>query len=192
MAYDQTEADQTEADQTEAKYSPSCPSLEMTDEERPDILMYTITQDGRERTLLSLMPLDEGFERGIPSEAILGELNQFDTGLSEDNFTPNVVFIKFMHESIATHVRSCPSLIDRAKRLGDGQLPLLDGRVPVGQKQVHAADVIGFLEVENERIVRYTACMQHKLVYQDQVVKLEPFLHDRLLGDLLRIGESPQ
>lgn len=161
----------------------------MNDEKRPDILMYTITQDGRERTLLSLMPLDDGFERGIPTEAILGELTDANADLSEENFTANVAFIKFMHESIATHVRSCPSLIERAKRLGEGQLPLLDGRIPAGQKQVNAADVLGFAQVENERIVRYTACMQHKLVYQDQVVRFEPFLYERLLGDLLRITE---
>ena len=160
----------------------------MSDEKRSDILMYTITQDGRERTLLSVMPLDDGFERGIPSEAILGELHADADGLSEDNFTPNVAFIKFMHESIATHVRSCPSLIERARHLGEGRLPLLDARVPTGQKQVNAADVIGFLEVDDGQIVRYTACMQHKLVYEDQVVKLEPFLYDRLLRDLLRLG----
>ena len=161
----------------------------MNDEKRPDILLYMIAEDGRERTLLSLMPLDEGFERGIPSEAILGELNDIAAGLSEENFTPNVAFIKFMHESLATHVRSCPSLIDRARRLGNGQLPLLDGRTPANQKQVNAADVLGLLQVENERIVRYTACMQHKLVHEEEVVVFEPFLYERLLGDLLRICE---
>ena len=117
----------------------------MSNEKRSDILMYTITQDGRERTLLSVMPLDDGFERGIPSEAILGELHADANGLSEENFTPNVAFIKFMHESIATHVRSCPSLIERARRLAEGQLPLLDARVPKGRKQVNAADVIGII-----------------------------------------------
>ncbi|MCA9212404.1 MAG: hypothetical protein KDB27_05030 [Planctomycetales bacterium] len=158
----------------------------MTDERRSDILMYVISDNGRERTLLSLMPLDDGFERGIPSEAILGELAEGAVAVSEACFTPNVAFIKFMHESIATHVQSCPSLIDRAKRLGAGKLPLLDGRVPDGQKQVNAADVIGLLDVEAERIVRYTANMQHKIVYDDQVMKLEPFLLERLIGDILR------
>jgi hypothetical protein len=162
----------------------------MDDEKRTDILMYTILRDGRECTVLSLMPLEVGFEKGIPSEAILGELSAELSDDSGEGFTPNVAFIKFMHESIATHVRSCPSLIERAKRLGNGQLPLLDGRLPPEQKKVNAEDVIGLLEVEEQRIVRYIACMQHRIVNDHGVMKLDEWLLDRLVSDLVRIDEQ--
>lgn len=164
----------------------------MNDEKRTDILMYTVNREGRECTVLSLMPLVEGFERGIPSEAILGELSTEPTEDGVEGFTPNIAFVKFMHESIATHVRSCPSLIERAKRLENGQLPLLDGRLPPEQKKVNAEDVIGLLEVEQRRIVRYIACMQHKIVSDLGVMKLDDWLYERLVSDLLKLSERDQ
>jgi hypothetical protein len=51
-------------------------------------------------------------------------------------------------------------------------------------------DVIGLLEVEEQRIVRYVACMQHKIINDHGVMKLDEWLLARLVSDLLRIDEK--
>ena len=155
--------------------------------------LYTVdtegSRDGNLQTVVSVLPQDHAFEKGLVGEAIVGVLlTPLGQGgkLEPDNFARNSAFVEFLHRFIARHAPSDPELRDAARRQGSGHLFILDARTPTLEGTVPPEDIIGAFEVENGEIVAasYQPNSRHLILSEAGFFKLSPQLMGLLRKEL--------
>jgi hypothetical protein len=144
--------------------------------------------------VLSVLHPDDVKSLGrLPNEAIAGLINRnLSTGdrISVEQFRPNPVFIRFMHDVIKSFGPDDPELQQAAVQQRKGWIYIIDLRTPEGpQGRVPPEDIIGGFEVKNGRIVRdsYSINDKHLVFSEHGLVQLSPFLHKALTRELKRL-----
>ena len=162
----------------------------MTEFESAGVVVYSVERDGRTLDFLSLLPLDDGFERGLPGEAIIGELTAGIQNLSPETFQPNVLFLMFLHQTLAKFARGIPKLVQQGREIKRGELPVFDGRhqaeecEEAGESLAHT---IGVFEVQNGQLVQYHICPRFQIVSDEGVMRLPSWLLEILVRELRKI-----
>jgi len=147
------------------------------------------------RDYVTILPPESVSERGLPSVAIVGALTKPLGGdpAAADVFTPNPVFVRFMHDVIARHAPLLAGLRDEAARIGDGFVYVYDARTPIPDSAtMPREDVIGAVKVEGGEPVpdSYRANPNHQLLTSRGFFNLGEELHACLMAEVeaLRSG----
>jgi hypothetical protein len=147
------------------------------------------------RDYLTILPPESVNERGLPGVAIVGALTKPLGGdaAAADVFTPNPVFVRFMHDVIARHAPLLPGLRDEAERIGDGYVYVYDARTPLPVAgNVPHEDIIGAVKVEGGQPVpdSYRANPNQPLLTSHGFFSLGEELHACLMAEVeaLRSG----
>lgn len=150
-----------------------------------NLTFYEITIKGEQFKALSWLSQERIFEKGLPSKAIIGLLPHSETRLDPATFKPNPEFVAFLHEVIKTYAPLDPDLQAEARKQGQGWLYIIDGRTPTPQDNVPPEDIIGAFQLQAGKIMAgsYQGNQNHRLVTTFGLLRLDPFLQDKLLAE---------
>lgn len=100
--------------------------------------VYTIRNrdTGQYEYYVSFVPHDFVFQRGLPSEAIMGRLIDGPDLFEPEHFRTNARFLEFLHDVIARHAANCPGLIAEAQRQKEGLVYIIDARTQTPKEEV--------------------------------------------------------
>lgn len=125
---------------------------------------------------------------GLRPEMILGSLPGDSPELSPEKFSPNPVFIRFLHFVIFKHGRNCPGLLAEARRQQDGWVYISDARLGQWEEKIPLEDMIGAFEVKGGQLVRYQPNEGHQLFTEKGFVKLDGWFFERLVEEVISLG----
>ncbi|MCA9198670.1 MAG: hypothetical protein KDA87_14075 [Planctomycetales bacterium] len=154
------------------------------------VVIYSVQRDGQTLNFLSLVPLDDGFEKGIPGEGILGELTAEPHDIRPETFQANSLFLMFLHQTLAKFAGGFEELRRQATEIVHGELPVFDLRHD-SQKDVASADAlrhtIGVFEVQQQQLVRYHICPKFQIVSDRGVMRLPLWLRTKLVDEITKL-----
>lgn len=151
---------------------------------------YAIKTKEGEVGALSYLPAEDTFQKGkgLRSEAVIGTIPGDAASISQENFTPNTKFVSFMQDVIAKHGPALPGFEEEARRIEDGSMGIIDGRVNDPGGVVETEDILGVFEVKGGKAIRYHANDKHLLVSKRGIFRLDPWLHQRLIEEARSLG----
>ena len=154
-----------------------------------NIFVYKIgaEDDGEPHYYVSPLSHEHGFKVGLRTEAIMGELTDGPENITHDHFKQNTVFIQFLAWVIGKHSNACPGLIAETERQQDGYVYILDQRTPTPDDGVSPEDIIGGVEIQHGKMLRFHASPKYQILTNDGFMQLERFLHERLIEELLAL-----
>lgn len=141
---------------------------------------------------VTCLPHELIFEHGLPAEAIIGVLTQpveQTSSITPENFSRNRVFVEFLHEMIASTGPTLESLIEDAKRQGEGWLYIIDQRSPSltnEEATIPPEDILGAFVVENGSIKpdAYQRNSNHQILTENGFFQLGNEMQTALLNEL--------
>ncbi|HET7230353.1 MAG TPA: hypothetical protein VFJ16_10155 [Longimicrobium sp.] len=141
------------------------------------------------REYATVLPPEVVSTRGLPAEAIVGLLTEARAegdDVPAQVFTPNPVFVRFMHDVLATHAARQESFVAEARRVGSGYVYVMDARTADPAGAVPREDVIGAVKVEGGVPVpdSYRANPDHQLLTARGFFQLGEELHGCLMREL--------
>ena len=148
-----------------------------------ELYVYTIMIEGNQMGALSVLAPDEVTEKGVPAEAVLGEVDPRTPDMTVDGFTPNEEFINFMSSIIGPLAETLPLMKEQAERIQNGPCYVMDFRsINTGQKPPFE-DIIGWYGTKNGQIVpnTYNPNPNYKLLTNAGPIQLQPELEEALL-----------
>ena len=159
----------------------------------PQVFVYDVHGDSGGETVYYLSPLPPhlGFGKGLPPEAIMGQLRQGPEDFSPAGFAPNEPFTRFLHAVIAKHAASCPGLMAEARRQHNGFVYILDLRTPTPNDAVPPEDIIGAVEVRDGQLGHFQGSPNYRIVAQNGLMTLDPWFHAKLMEELLAVVVHP-
>ena len=154
--------------------------------------VYTIRNrdTGQYEYYVSFVPHDFTFQRGLPSEAIMGRLIDGPDLFEPEHFRPNVRFLEFLHDVIARHAANCPGLIAEAQRQKEGLVYIIDARTPSPMGEVPPEDIIGAVEVQNGSVSDYQGNPNYQVFTASGLLKLDSWFRSRMLEEISGILEN--
>ena len=154
--------------------------------------VYTIRnrESGEFEYYISFLPHDFAFEKGLPSEAVLGKLSGGPDRIDPEHFRPNAKFLDFLHSVIARHASGCPGLIAEAQRQKEGAVFIIDARTQTPNGDVPPEDIIGAVEVHNGSVSSYQGNPNYLLFTSSGWLMLDPWFRGKLLDEIADIIEE--
>jgi hypothetical protein len=158
--------------------------------------IYVVKQADQWQEVVSMLPHEHVFKRGLAPEAIVGVLLK-PTGeggkLEPSNFARNSAFVQFLHEFI---VRTAPidkDLVDAARKQRTGHIFIIDARTPTPQGAVPPYDIIGAFGLDGGEIMpgSYQANPGHQILSASGFFSLGPSLMNQLREELERLNSGP-
>ncbi len=139
----------------------------------------------RLRRYVSPLSLEHLAQKGLRSEAIMGELS--GPNLSPDTFQQNPLFLKFLGWVIAKHGPRSAELLDEVRRQQNGYVYLIDHRSQSADGSVPPEDIIGGFEVRDGAIVRYHSSPNYQLYTKAGLMSLPGTFHELLVEELSKL-----
>ena len=125
-----------------------------------------------------------GFAKGIPTEATLGTVPAGTAHIAPVNFTPNPVFVHFLHYVIARHAPQSAGLREEARRQHNGFVYMIDFRVGDTRQAVPPEDIFGTFKIEEGMPIYYSSNPNHRLLTERGLFVLDPWLESKLLEEI--------
>ncbi len=151
------------------------------------------TVDGDVHTFyVSPLPDTHGLTTGLPSEAIMGSLKDGPERIVPESFITNKLFSRYLASVIAKHANSCPGLLAEARRQQNGHVVVIDNRTATPDGRVPPEDIIGVFEVNDGKLLRFHASPNHQLLTTNGFMRLEAFMNDRLVEELLVLSRTEE
>ena len=157
-----------------------------------DIFVYDINaeQDGESHYYVSPLSHEHGFNLGLRSEAIMGELTEGPENITPDHFKQNTVFIQFLGWVIGKHASQCPVLVAETKRQQNGFVYILDKRTPTQDDAVPPQDIIGCVEIQDGQMLRFRGSPNYRVFTDDGFIQLDGWLRERLIEELVALPKE--
>jgi hypothetical protein len=157
--------------------------------------IYEVVVEGQPRTVLSFLPKERVFSKGLAGPAIIGSLRKgvADGGeLEADNLVINPAFVTLLHRVIATHAPTDPAFQRAAREQSEGWMYVIDRRTPTPGGHVPAEDIIGSFEVREgvATAASYQPFRSHRLVSERGLFQLDRFLHPKLMDALMQLEQD--
>jgi hypothetical protein len=157
--------------------------------------VYEVVVEGQPRTVLSFLPKEHVFSKGLAGPAIIGSLRKRVAdggGLAPDNIVVNPRFLDLLHEMIATHAPTDPAFQRAAREQDEGWMYVIDRRTPTPGGHVPAEDIIGSFEVRQgvATAASYQPFKSHRLVSERGLFQLDRFLHPKLMDALMQLEQD--
>ena len=156
--------------------------------------VYEVDIAGQRRRYLGLRLDAVQLQGGLLRECVLGELDPTNNDLSAEDFKPNEVFVRFVGWVLSKHLREIPALMAEVVRQGNGQVHVVDQRTRQSDGSVPPRDILGSVEVEDGKPVRYTLSPNYELFTEDGLPQLDEYLMRFLYEELAALarGEAPE
>jgi hypothetical protein len=151
------------------------------------IFVYDTINDGTHRYFASPLPHEYGFATGLPPEAVMGELTNGPDTITPKSFEQNPQFLQFLAAVLGKHSVDCPGLIAETERQQTGYVYILDQRPPTPDDGVPPEDIIGAVEIERGRMLRFHASPNYRLLTKNGFMQLDDWLHERLVAELVAL-----
>jgi hypothetical protein len=153
--------------------------------------VYDVNTPEGPRQIVSCVPHEHVFKRGLTPEAVIGQLLrplEPEEPIHPDVFARNPAFVAFMHEVIARRAPESRELMAEAQRQKEGWVYLIDLRTPTPDGEVPPHDIIGAFQVTEERLVpeSYRPNPAHAILSDDGFFDLGTELQKHLLDELMR------
>jgi hypothetical protein len=155
-----------------------------------DTFVYEIDTYGGPMGALSFLPPEEVSETGLRSEGILG-LVPPEEEVSDESFTPNPLFIQFLHHVVQKYGPESPALREQAERRRDGWVYIVDGRARGETAGVKPEDILGAFQVQDGEVTSYQPNADYQLMSSRGLVELDEWLEGRLIDELHRLDSAP-
>lgn len=161
------------------------------------LFFVRVRESGGERDYVTVLPPEAVSAHGLPRQAMVGSLADVPPQAGAPRarvFTPNPVFVRFLHDVLSKHVARQPGVIDEAARIGDGFVYVYDARTPdPSAGAVPREDIIGAVKVEAGKPVpdSYRANPDHQLLTSRGFVDLGEELHEALLREIDALRKAP-
>ncbi len=159
-----------------------------------DLYVYHINLGGQTMAALSFLTPDEVQAQGLPTEAVLGEVNPHRPDMTVEDFVPNAAFLEFLGHIIQTHAAALPSLQKQAARVRNGSVYVVDWRRVHQGGQPPFEDVIGWLAVRQGELIpqSYNPNPSYQIISAHGPMELEPLLEEKLLEAARRLEPAPR
>lgn len=142
--------------------------------------LYIHEQEPKYR--LSLLPTNNTL-------AVIGSSRSCDPAVIGRSFEENPAFVTLLHQTILGSPAQLEYLFHgRAKQVGDGWIPLIDGRATVAFGRVpDSDDIIGMVRVENKTVLSssYTPMPTHRLISPSGLFTLPSVLYEALMKQIV-------
>lgn len=148
-----------------------------------DVYIYTINDAKGSRRLACMLPEEATRQYGLKSFAIVGEFTQPEG--SEESFTVNPAFLKFLAWALARHVAQCPGLVSQAQKQQDGHLYVTDARGRAFGSELTEDDIIGVVEIKESKVIRFAGNQNYRPFTEHGFMKIEPWLNEKIREELL-------
>lgn len=148
-----------------------------------DLYVYQINLEGNRMAALSFLSPDQVGEQGLPTEAVLGDVDPNRPEMTVDLFTPNDAFLKFLHSIIGENAHQLSVLQAQAEKVQNGPVYVMDYRsINKGQKPPFE-DCLGWYGVRDGEILieTYNPSAHYKLMTNAGPIELEPSLEQILI-----------
>lgn len=149
-----------------------------------EIRIYDVQTDAGLVGIVSLVSSETNFTKGIPLEATLGTVPAGTEHILPDNFSPNPIFVQFLHYVIARHAPMSTVLREEAQRQRNGFVYLIDFRADDSRQAVPPEDILGAFEIEEGTPTSYRSNPNHRLLTERGLFVLDSWLESKLLEEI--------
>lgn len=154
------------------------------------LYIYPVENEGTRQDLLAILPPEEGFEMGLPVEAIAGVFSvpiESEADIAPEHFARNPNFVEMLQQAIALCAPTLPEVLAQAQAIGDGHIYVIDSRTPDPDGEIPSEDILGAFEAQGGNLVpdSYQPNPHHRLLSSDGLLfQLDSRIRDRLLADI--------
>ena len=157
-----------------------------------DLYVYSIKIEGNDMAALSMLPPDVVNTKGLPAQAVLGEVDPRQPDMTVDGFTPNDAFLELLSQVIIEHAPQLETVQKQAENVQNGPIYVVDHRnVNRGDKPPFE-DVIGWFGVRDGEILTdsWNLSPNYKLLSNDGPIELEMVLEEKLMEAIWAVVEN--
>ncbi len=118
-----------------------------------DLFVFTFRKEKQLYRALSPLNPQQVSEFGLPTEAVLGQIDAVLPSMTPDQFEQNEAFIALVHAAVQAKAPEIPELQAEAKTLSMGRLYVMDGRAGRVTGEVGQDDIIGSFALRRGEIL---------------------------------------
>lgn len=157
-----------------------------------ELFVYSIKIEGNDLAALSPLPPDVVQRHGLPSAAVLGDVDPRRPEMTVDGFTPNDDFLKLLHEIVKQFGPELDSVQRQLEHVKNGPVYVVDRRSIADGAKPPFEDVIGWFGVRDGELLveSYSASPNYQLLSNGGPPQLEAPLEERLLAAVYRLVEA--
>lgn len=132
---------------------------------------------------LALLPPDIVQQYGLPTEAVIGEVDPRHPEMTPEHFTPNEKFIELLSNVIRSHAPQLDSVHKQVARIENGPAYIVDRRTANKGERPPYEDVIGWFGVRDGELQSdsWNPNPNYKLLTNAGPIELEPDLEQKLV-----------
>jgi hypothetical protein len=144
--------------------------------------IYVVETDKGIRYVLSLLPTEKAFKKGLFGYSIVGYILDPQKPITQDNFKVNPAFLKLFHSIIQTITVQQPDFQGRVKEQGEGVMYVVDLR-DRHYPNTRTSDIIGGFPIIDKQAQssNYEANPNYLLVNEDGLFRLPKYYIDALM-----------
>lgn len=149
-----------------------------------DLYVFTFHNNGQLHRALAVLSPDQVGEHGLPTEAVLGQINALMPSMTPDQFESNEAFLRLLHQVVQEQAPHLLTLQSLAKTQGTGEIALIDERVPPAE--VEQEDIVGWFQVSRGEIKpqSYRPNEHYRLLTNRGPLQLPSLLQETLLNHI--------
>ena len=140
------------------------------------------------RLLVTVLPPEDLFIKGLRSEAVVGTLDGLgpDGGFDPSRFHPNPLFVEHLHGLVARLGHAQKDYLLSLDQAGNGWAFVWDQRTDDPEGPVPPEDILGVFEVRNGTVAggTYRPNPNHRLLTEQGFFQLPEELHDKLVAEM--------
>ena len=148
-----------------------------------ELFVYTIKLEGNDMAALSLLPPDIVQQYGLPTEAVIGEVDHRHPDMTPEHFTPNDKFLDLLSGVIRAHAPRLESIQKQVAKIDNGPVYVVDRRSANQGERPPFEDVIGWFGVRNGELQldSWNPNPNYKLLTNAGPIELESALEPHLV-----------
>ena len=148
-----------------------------------ELFVYTIKLEGNDMAALSPLPPDIVQQHGLPTEAVIGEVDPRHPNMTPEQFTPNEKFLELLSSVIRTHAPQLDSIQMQVAKVNNGPVYVVDRRTVNQGGRPPYEDVIGWFGVRDSELQldSWNPNPNYKLLTNAGPITLEPDLESKLI-----------
>lgn len=155
-----------------------------------EYFIYTTKVDEKTHYYVSPLPQDIGFEIGLTSEALMGELLDGPEKIDPQSFSQNNIFLKLLSVVIMKHLRDSPSAKQICEQNEEGKFFYMDKRAVGKESEASEEDVIAALDVQDHEIIEISLNDKYRVLTEDGFMELDSYLHEKLIEEIVAVVEE--
>lgn len=152
-----------------------------------ELFVFTFHHDGQIYRALSPLSPDQVGTYGLPTEAVLGQVDAALPSMTTEQFEQNQAFIDFLHQLIQSYGPTLPVFKEQALSMGSGTLIITDQRTQSSHQTPQKEDMIGQFSLQRGEIIPYSYISnpEYRVLTDNGPIQLVQPLEEILLDTLI-------